>query len=152
MYLWNDPQATIVRAARAANRAMPNYAVELLEEKGGSVAGKKVAVLGAAYRGGVKETAFSGVFDVVESLTAHGALAVVHDPMYTDEELTKLGFTPYHLGEAADAVIVQADHSEYRSLSVTDIPGARTLIDGRRVINPELAELIPTFVLGSASV
>lgn len=152
MYLWNDPQATIVRAARAANRAMPNYAVELLEEKGGSVAGKKVAVLGAAYRGGVKETAFSGVFDVVESLTAHGALAVVHDPMYTDEELTKLGFTPYHLGEAADAVIVQADHSEYRSLSVTDIPGARTIIDGRRVINPELAELIPTFVLGSASV
>lgn len=152
MYLWNDPQATIVRAARAANRAMPNYAVELLEEKGGSVAGKKVAVLGAAYRGGVKETAFSGVFDVVESLTAHGALAVVHDPMYTDEELTKLGFTPYHLGEAADAVIVQADHSEYRSLSVTDIPGARTIIDGRRVTNPELAELIPTFVLGSASV
>lgn len=152
MYLWNDPQATIVRAARAANRAMPNYAVELLEEKGGSVAGKKVAVLGAAYRGGVKETAFSGVFDVVESLTAHGALAVVHDPMYTDEELTKLGFTPYHLGEAADAVIVQADHSEYRSLSEADIPGAKTIVDGRRVINPVLAELIPTFVLGSASV
>jgi nucleotide sugar dehydrogenase len=152
MYLWNDPQATIVRAARAANRAMPNYAVELLEEKGGSVAGKKVAVLGAAYRGGVKETAFSGVFDVVESLTAHGALAVVHDPMYTDEEVTKLGFTPYHLGEAADAVIVQADHSEYKTLSAADIPGAKTIVDGRRVINSELAELIPTFVLGSASV
>lgn len=152
MYLWNDPQATIVRAARAANRAMPNYAVELLEEKGGSVAGKKVAVLGAAYRGGVKETAFSGVFDVVDSLTAHGALAVVHDPMYTDEELTKLGFTPYHLGEAADAVIVQADHSEYKTLSAADIPGAKTIVDGRRVINPVLAELIPTFVLGSASV
>lgn len=152
MYLWNDPQATIVRAARAANRAMPNYAVELLEEKGGSVAGKKVAVLGAAYRGGVKETAFSGVFDVVESLTAHGALAVVHDPMYTDEELTKLGFTPYHLGEAADAVIVQADHFEYKTLVAADIPGAKTIVDGRRVINSELAELIPTFVLGSASV
>lgn len=152
MYLWNDPQATIVRAARAANRAMPNYAVELLEEKGGSVAGKKVAVLGAAYRGGVKETAFSGVFDVVDSLTAHGALAVVHDPMYTDEELTKLGFTPYHLGEAADAVIVQADHSEYKTLVAADIPGAKTIVDGRRVINSELAELIPTFVLGSASV
>lgn len=152
MYLWNDPQATIVRAARAANRAMPDYAVELLVEKGGSVAGKKVAVLGAAYRGGVKETAFSGVYDVVDSLTAHGALAVVHDPMYTDEELTKLGFSPYHLGEAADAVIVQADHTEYRTLSADDIPGAKTIVDGRRVINAALAELIPTYVLGSASV
>jgi nucleotide sugar dehydrogenase len=152
MYLWNDPQATIVRAARAANRAMPNYAVELLEEKGGSVEGKKVAVLGASYRGGVKETAFSGVFDVVDSLISHGAHVVVHDPMYSDEELIHLGFTPYHLGEAIDAVIVQADHIEYRSLTAKDIPGSKTIIDGRRVINADLASVIPTYVLGSSSV
>jgi nucleotide sugar dehydrogenase len=151
MYLWNDPQATIVRAARTANRAMPNYAVELLEEKAGSVSGKKVAVLGASYRGGVKETAFSGVFDVVASLKQHGALAVVHDPMYSDEELMKLGFTPYHLGEAADAVIVQADHAEYKTLSANDLPGAKTIIDGRRILNEELKKIIPTFVLGAAS-
>jgi UDP-N-acetyl-D-mannosaminuronate dehydrogenase len=149
--LWNDPQATIVRAARTANRAMPNYAVELLEEKAGSVSGKKVAVLGASYRGGVKETAFSGVFDVVASLKQHGALAVVHDPMYSDEELMKLGFTPYHLGEAADAVIVQADHAEYKTLSANDLPGAKTIIDGRRILNEELKKIIPTFVLGAAS-
>lgn len=30
MYLWNDPDATVVRAAREANAAMPRHAVDLL--------------------------------------------------------------------------------------------------------------------------
>src|SRR3954451_2053830 len=59
MYLWNDPEATVVRAAREANNAMPGYAIELLAAAYGSLAGASVLVLGAAYRGGVKETAFS---------------------------------------------------------------------------------------------
>ena len=60
LYLWNDPEATVVRAAREANAGMPEYAVALLEGAYGDLTGARVAVLGAAYRGGVKETAFSG--------------------------------------------------------------------------------------------
>ncbi len=59
LYLWNDPEATVVRAARAANADMPAYTVGLAAEMAGGLAGKRVAVLGASYRGGVKETAFS---------------------------------------------------------------------------------------------
>ena len=62
LYLWNDPDATVVRAARAANAGMPAYTVGLAAgAAGGDLAGKRVVVLGAAYRGGAKETAFSGV-------------------------------------------------------------------------------------------
>ncbi|OMH27059.1 nucleotide sugar dehydrogenase [Tersicoccus phoenicis] len=137
LYLWNDPDATVVRAAREANAGMPDFTVGLLEGAHGDLTGQRVVVLGAAYRGGVKETAFSGVFDAVTSITERGATALVHDPMYTDEELGKLGFMPYHLGEPVDAAVVQADHAEYRSLSPADLPGIRTFIDGRRVSSPE---------------
>ena len=133
LYLWNDPDATVVSAAREANAGMPDYTVGLLEGAHGSLAGQRVVVLGAAYRGGVKETAFSGVFPTVDALTARGATALVHDPLYTDEELTRLGFAPYHLGESVDAALVQADHAEYRTLAVADLPGVRTFVDGRRV-------------------
>ena len=136
LYLWNDPQASIVRAARARNAAMPVYAVAVLEGAHGDLAGQHVVVLGASYRGGVKETAFSGVFPTVAALQARGATVLVHDPMYTDDELAELGFTAYHRGTPADAVVVQADHAEYRELSATDIPGARVLVDGRRVTDP----------------
>jgi UDP-N-acetyl-D-mannosaminuronate dehydrogenase len=53
-----------------------------------------VVVLGAAYRGGVKETAFSGVFGTVEALRSRGAEPLVHDPMFSDDELAAYGFTP----------------------------------------------------------
>ena len=133
MYLWNDPAATIVRAAREANADMPRHAVERLESVHGSLRGQRVVVLGAAYRGGVKETAFSGVFPTVETLKARGAKVFVHDPMYSDDELQELGFEPFHFGNSADAAIIQADHQEYRNITETDIPSVRTILDGRNL-------------------
>jgi nucleotide sugar dehydrogenase len=137
LYLWNDPDATVVAAARAANAAMPEYAIGLLEGAYGDLAGAKVAVLGAAYRGGVKETAFSGVFATVDALKSRGALPLVNDPMYTDEELERFGFAPYHLGDPIDAAVVQADHAVYRAIGPDDLPGIRAFIDGRRVSSAE---------------
>lgn len=151
MYLWNDPAATIVRAARAANKIMPQYAVDLLEEKHGSLAGQTVAVLGASYRGGVKETAFSGVFDVVTALRTAGAIPVVNDPMYTKAELEKLGFVDYEFGTEVDAVIVQANHDAYRRITAANLPNARTIVDGRGITSAVLRAAIPTYVIGSAS-
>jgi nucleotide sugar dehydrogenase len=135
LYLHNDPDATVVRAAREANAGMPEYAVSRLEEAYGDLKGARVAVLGAAYRGGVKETAFSGVFPVVEALRARGALVMVHDPMFSDEELAGLGWEPYHLGEAVDAAVVQADHPVYEATSSFDLPGVKAIVDGRLVLN-----------------
>lgn len=137
LYLWNDPDATVVAAARQANAEMPSYAVGLLHEALGDLAGISVAVLGAAYRGGVKETAFSGVFDVVKSLENLGAIVYVHDPLYSDSELERFGFNPYGLGKNVDAAIIQTDHKEYKSLSSTDLPGIRALVDGRRISSEE---------------
>ena len=135
MYLWNDPNATVVSAARDANAAMPGYAANLLAESLGPLAGKKVAVLGIAYRGGVKETAFSGAFPLIEALRLAEADVVVHDPMYSDEEIHNLGWNDYHLGQFADAAILQADHAEYRNLTQVDLPGVSCIVDGRNVIN-----------------
>jgi nucleotide sugar dehydrogenase len=150
LYLWNDPEATVVRAARAANADMPSYTIGLLEGAYGDLTDARVVVLGAAYRGGVKETAFSGVFDAVKALELRGANALVHDPLYTDEELQKLGFQPYHLGEPADAAVVQADHAEYRTLGPQDLPGVRVFIDGRRVSSPEAWDGVQYRVIGKA--
>jgi UDP-N-acetyl-D-mannosaminuronate dehydrogenase len=136
LYLFNDPDATIVAAARAANAAMPEYAVSRLMAAHGDLTGQRVAVLGAAYRGGVKETAFSGVFPVVAALQAHGAHVAVHDPLYSDAELAANGWAPYHLGTPVHAGVIQADHLEYRSLGPNELPGVRTILDGRRFLDP----------------
>ncbi len=150
-YTHNDPAATVVLAARQANSEMPAYAVGLLEGALGGLAGKRVAVLGISYRGGVKETAFSGVFPAVEALRSRGAEVVVHDPMYDDQEVAGLGFTPYHLGEPVDGVVVQADHTEYAQLTPADVPGAEVLVDGRGVTDPGPWAGVKRLVIGAAT-
>lgn len=147
MYLHNDPDATVVRAARDANAEMPHYAVSRLAETFDSLTDVPVLVLGAAYRGGVKETAFSGVFPTVEALRRRGARPYVSDPLYSPEELTALDL-PAHRGEPVHAAIIQADHAEYRELVPADLPDVRLLVDGRRLTDPEYWPGVRHVVLG----
>lgn len=136
LYLEGDPDAALPRAARQVNDAMPGYAVGRLGDAlGGSLAGTRVLILGVAFRGGVKETAFSGAFAVRDALLAAGASPLAADPLFDDAELEALGFTPWD-GTEVDAAIVQADHEAYASLGPSDLPGARVLLDGRGVVDP----------------
>ena len=148
LYLYTDPDATIVRTAREANMTMPEYAIALAEGALGDLKGRRVVVLGASYRGRVKETAFSGIFPTVDGLRARGAEVLVHDPMYTDDELAGFGWTAYHLGEPVDVAIVQADHPEYRELTPADLPGLRLLLDGRRATDAARWAGVPRLTIG----
>lgn len=148
LYLSTDPDASIVRTARQFNANMPDYVVNRLDETLGGLKDLTVVVLGASYRGAVKETAFSGVFRTVEALREKGAKVLVHDPMFSDDELAKFGWDAYHLGDQADAAIVQADHAEYKQLKPSDIPGVKVLFDGRRVTDPSLWKGTPRIVIG----
>ena len=57
-------------------------------------------------------------------------------PRVTDDELAAHGLAPYHLGENADAAIIQADHREYAELGPDDLPGIQVLVDGRHLTDP----------------
>jgi len=133
MYLSGDPSATVVRAAREANLAMPAYVAGRVGALLNGLAGRTVCILGVAYRGGVKETAFSGAFSLRDELSTAGATVVAHDPMFSDSELEALGFTPLNDGVAVDAAIVQADHAEYHDLEAGLRSRLGLIIDGRDI-------------------
>lgn len=148
LYLSGDSDATIVSAARAANKAMPGHLLERVELELGLLEGKKIVILGLAYRGGVKESAFSGAWDLCELIRSKGGLPLVHDPMYSYEELRQLGLTPYQLGDNCDAAILQTNHEEYKTLRIEDFPGLRFLADGRNFAPEEMKSRVKTYVLG----
>ncbi|MCW3040112.1 MAG: nucleotide sugar dehydrogenase [Solirubrobacterales bacterium] len=132
-YLAGDPQAQLPAVSRAVNEAMPAYAVSLLGDE--VTTGDRVLILGVAYRGGVKETAFSGAFGVRDELLARGLVPVAADPLYDAAELSALGFEPWTPGSPVDAAILQADHVQYAALGPQDTPGARVVVDGRGVLD-----------------
>lgn len=149
LYLSTDPDADIVRTARNYNATMPTYVVDRVEQTIGELAGQRVVVLGASYRGGVKETAVSGVFPTVDELTKRGAVVTVHDPVFSDEELAGFGFTPHALGEAVDVAILQADHGEYRELGPANFPEIKLFADGRNFTDPAAWKGVPRIVIGA---
>ena len=130
-YLAGDPAARIPAVSREINESMPAYAVDLL----GDVAGKRVLILGTAYRGGVKESAFSGAHALRAELAARGAEPVAADPLFTDDELRADGFEPWDGGEV-DAAVLQAAHEEYAALEPSGLPGVQVVVDGRWALDP----------------
>ena len=134
-YLGSDDRALLPATAREINLRMPEYAVDLLEAELGAVAGERVVILGVAYRGNVKETAFSGAFGLRDALERRNAKPLATDPLYDDAELRGLGFEPWDGGEVAGAIL-QADHAAYAGLAPADLPGVRAVVDGRGMLDP----------------
>jgi UDP-N-acetyl-D-mannosaminuronic acid dehydrogenase len=141
--LAGDADARLPLAAREINERMPAYAADLL----GDVSGKRVLILGIAYRGGVKETAFSGAFALREALEGRGATVVASDPLFDDDELRGHGFAPWD-GGAVDAAVVQADHRQYATLAAADLPGVQVVVDGRGVLDATRFGGIPVRRIG----
>jgi nucleotide sugar dehydrogenase len=126
-------ELSLVQNAKMADAAMPDIYLQLLSEALGGLRGKRVIVLGVSYRPDVKETAFSAAFPLVAGLSQRGAMPIVHDPLFTEQELKALGFEPTALDAdtSADAVIVQAFHTLYRDLDWMRMAGLRAVVDGR---------------------
>ena len=148
LYLAGDPGAKLPDAGRRANTAMPTYTIDVLCELLGDLTGVTVVILGVSYRGGVKETAFSGAFPLAQELRRRGARCVAHDPLYTERELTSLGFEVYQSGSRCDAAILQADHADYLAFTPAELPGVRAIVDGRDVLDPVRWPGIPVKSLG----
>lgn len=141
-FLPREAQLALPAAARAVNDAMAAYGVQRLEQALGSLRDTTVLVLGVSYRANVKEAAHSSALLLVEALQERGAKALVHDPLFTRDELRGLDLAPVaslpHPG--VDAIIVQAWHDEYRDLDFTSFAGCRAVLDGRNVLTRSAIE------------
>ena len=147
-YMHTDTSSKIPKVSTQINESMPQRVIDLAENYIGSLKGLTVAIFGVSYRGGVKETAFSGVFPLVEEITNRGGKAKVHDPLYSESEIRSLGLVPHETYESCDIAIIQADHQQYSELSYESFPGAKLIVDGRNIIDSEKVSPTPLKRLG----
>ena len=111
----------------------------MIEDRLGSLDGQNVLVLGVAYRGDVREDAFSSAFRLRDELLAAGARVHGHDPYYDADHLRSIGFEPYELGarEPMRVAVLQAAHEAYREMGPDAIAGLELFVDGRNAIERE---------------
>jgi nucleotide sugar dehydrogenase len=132
LYLSTQPGAEIIRVARELNKSMPSHFIDKLEKHIGKLDGKEVAVVGISYRTGVKEVAFSGAFSIKEILISRGAKPKFLDPLYTNKELSDLGFEPINTENSEIEVVIIHTHDNQTVLSLKQLfPNCRVILDGR---------------------
>lgn len=127
------PDLELVALSRRVNDSQVGRAVRSIELAIGSLKGQPILVLGLTYREGVKEMAYSRAVPLIEHLMVAGARVLAADPLLTDEEVARLGATPYHWGDRSDArvIVTQTADPLWRELDAALFPDLAFLYDGR---------------------
>ncbi|MFQ5878798.1 MAG: nucleotide sugar dehydrogenase [Dehalococcoidia bacterium] len=142
-FLLEMADATSLAAlARRINDSMAAYAVGRLREALGELRGKRVLILGLAYRPNVKEAANSSALLLAGELERAGAVALVHDPLLSSAEIEALGLRPASLDPppAVDAVVLQSYHDAYHNLDWRRFRSCALVLDGRNVLSRQEIE------------
>lgn len=108
--------------------------------------GKRLAVLGLAFKGGTDDIRESPALFLVQALLEEGSQVTAYDPAAMDRAREVLGSkvefraSPYDAAEGADALLILTEWEEFASLDLTRIRKALRypiIIDGRNLYDSE---------------
>jgi len=145
----------LLSALLAINSRQPIEGIELLETAIGPVRGKRVAVLGLSFKGGVDDIRETRALPLVIELLARGANVVAFDPMAMESFIKimptiRYARTAAECLDGADGCIIQADWPEFRKLGKREFSKMKraVIVDGRRCLDPELVKAAGARYLG----
>ena len=114
----DDLEFPFCQMAVEVNRIMPLNSLTALEGLlGGSIAGKRIALLGVSYRPDVADTRASPAQLFVEEARKRGAEVSLHDPLVTDwPELGETVSADLPDPARCDALVFATAHGDYREI------------------------------------
>jgi perosamine synthetase len=125
----------LAERSRLVNDGQARWAVERLQHALGSLANKRVLILGLAFRPGVKEHLMSPAFLLQNELRNRGADVYLHDPLYSAQEIRGHGFQPSDLDnrEGFEVLVLNTAHLEYANFKWAELAarGTKAVVDGR---------------------
>lgn len=139
----------VLDAVLETNRIQPQRMITMLQEQVGAIEGKRVAVLGIAFKPGTDDVRESPALAIIDSLVRAGAQVVAHDPIAIEtgrKGLADFGVDTTRLAlegdlatalAGADAVMLVTSWPQYREVPALMKQAGSTapFIDGRRLID-----------------
>ncbi|WP_169544784.1 UDP-glucose dehydrogenase family protein [Sneathiella aquimaris] len=144
--LENDAPLQIVKSVIEINEKRKlQMAEKVISACGGSVDGKKIAVLGLTFKPNTDDMRESPSLDILPALSKAGAHIHAYDPegrKEAEELLSDVVFydNSYDTLENADAVVIITEWNEFRALDFTRIKSlmkSPILVDLRNIYEPE---------------
>lgn len=126
--------AQLIQTARQVNDRQPEFVMEVIRRKMGSIAGKKVAVLGLAYKPNVDDLRESPAIEIVKMLRDDGAVVTACEPYKSDEiiEGVKVTASCEEAVTGADLILLLVAHDNFKTIAphmLASLVKARIVID-----------------------
>lgn len=138
----------LLKAVIEVNNDQKRHMVERVKEFfGGNVSGKRIGLLGLAFKGNTDDIRDSAAIEIAKYLRQEGAEVVAFDYEATANVKKELGedfvtyaTDPYQVGEGADAIILATEWPQFVGLDWAKMKEgmkAPVLFDGRNLLKPE---------------
>jgi len=136
----------LVEAVTQVNQRQWWKAIELAKRALGSLHGRRIAVLGLAFKPGTDDMREAVSIPIVKSLLAEGAVVAVYDPAAMERaraifpNLVNYARSPIECIEGADCCIIVTEWDEFRKIPprmFIEHMRRSTVIDGRRIYDPK---------------
>jgi len=136
----------LLESVLKVNEQQPHRMITLLKKRVGSLNGKRIAVLGLAFKDNTDDIRDSRAIPVIHELVHNGAQVAAYDPMaapnmrkiYPDIEYCSSAADALR---GADACLVMTEWSEFSRLDKEfDLMAYKVIIEGRRILSWKDAE------------
>jgi UDPglucose 6-dehydrogenase/GDP-mannose 6-dehydrogenase len=150
--------SSVLDAVLDVNARQPAQVCLLLERALGTLAGRRVLVLGLAFKPGTDDVRESTSLAVIRELCSAGAIVTAHDPIARNSARDALGGTPVQYIDAwesavadAEVVIIATKWAEYSKLAdspLREALGGKTVVDPRRMFGPKVFPGVSYLAIG----
>jgi UDPglucose 6-dehydrogenase len=137
----------IMSAATAVNDSMSGYIVnQVQKELGGTLRGKKVALLGLAFKAGTSDSRRSPSIKLANTFLRFGAQVSAYDPKANheaQEELNPKVALHNSMDKGADAVLIATDWPEFISMDLNKLTkkmSGNLFVDCMNCFNPKTVD------------
>ena len=135
----------LLQAVMDINRDRRQWVIDRLHERLGDLAGKRIGLLGLAFKPDTDDVREAASIDLIQRLQAEGAEVTAYDPVATSSAAavtTGVAFCPdaYVAAREADALVLATAWNEFKHLDLERLKaGMRQaiLIDGRNLYEPD---------------
>lgn len=138
---------TLLKAVDEINKeAHAHFVDKILRHFHGKLAGKRVAILGLAFKPNTDDMREAPSITIISALIKAGAKISAYDPVAVENAKRVLprevhfALDPYEATKGADAIAIVTEWNEFRQLDLVRLArGARNLVlfDGRNIYDPE---------------
>jgi UDPglucose 6-dehydrogenase len=135
----------ILEATIQTNEEQPKRFIKKIETELGGFKGKKVALLGLAFKANTDDMRDAKSLDVIAAVLADGGEIVAFDPIAMDNckkifpQIT-YAKSSFEAAEGADAVVVVTEWNEFKQINLEKLKAAmkgQHVFDGRNLYDPE---------------